>query len=205
MNSKSFFSPSQNRKKLSVNFFRWIESADEKFLCSAASFKKQFLLNRSDIRLDFAELIIEARGRINKYEKYKKFIPATVQINSISPLHTQIESNSEPTMESLARALIGFVLIYQLLPMAGCKVIRQRDEHEKEISASEVNYERSNLFSPLLDDASMEKFNETSIKYYTNATLESSSGSGVNSLTHMWVTDFFSLIYFFIFFLLLVE
>lgn len=194
MNSKSFFfSCSQSRKKLSVNFFRWIESADEKFLCAAASFKKQFLLNRSDIRLDFAELIIEARGRINKYENIKSLSQQQCKLIQYSPLHTQIESNSEPTMESLARALIGFVLIYQLLPMAGCKVIRQRDEHEKEISASEVNYERSNatLFSPLLDGASTEKFNETSIKCYTNATLESLSGSGVNSLTHMWVTEFF--------------
>lgn len=125
-----------------------------------------------------------AGGLINT-KNIKSLSQQQCKLIQYSPLHTQIESNSEPTMESLARALIGFVLIYQLLPMAGCKVIRQRDENEKEISASEVNYERSNLFSSLLDDASMEKFNETSIKYYTNTTLESSRGSGVNSSTHM--------------------
>jgi hypothetical protein len=82
-------------------------------------------------------------------------------------------------MESLVRFLIGFVLIYQLLPMSGCKVIKQRSGHEKEISEIEVNYERPNF------SESVEELNGTSIKH-TNATRELvSRGSDINSLTHL--------------------
>lgn len=89
-------------------------------------------------------------------------------------------------MESLARLLIGFVLIYQLSPIADCKVIRQRDEHEAAIKETEVNYERSNTtthFNATLERGPQVELTETSIKY-TNAT-PSSSGSSINSLTHM--------------------
>lgn len=101
-------------------------------------------------------------------------------------------------MESLARLLIGFVLIYQLSPMADCKVIKQRDEHETEIKETEVNYERSNTtthFNATLERGPQVEFTETSIKY-TNST-PSSSGSSINSLTHMWVAESFSLILFY--------
>lgn len=78
------------------------------------------------------------------------------------------------------------MLIYQLLPIANCKVIKQRDGTEKEIKGIEVNYERSNgtasHFNSTLDEA-QEALSETSIKY-TNAT-QLSSGSNITALTHV--------------------
>lgn len=90
-----------------------------------------------------------------------------------------------PTMKSLVQLLIGFLLIYQPLLVAECKVIRQQG-HEKEISWSDEHYERSNgmanFMAPL--GQSRVELNETSIKY-TNATETTSSGFNVNALTHM--------------------
>ena len=91
--------------------------------------------------------------------------------------------NPISTMESLVRFLIGFMLIYQ--PIINCKVIRQRDGHEKEIIESNVNYERSNgttHFNATLDEVQTE-LSETSIKY-TNAS-QLLSGSDINALTHV--------------------
>jgi hypothetical protein len=90
-------------------------------------------------------------------------------------------------MESLVRFLIGFVLIYQLLPMLDCKVIKQRSGHEKEISESEVNYERSNRiadFNSSLSGSQVE-LNKTSIKYTNATSVVALSGSDIDSLTHM--------------------
>lgn len=91
-----------------------------------------------------------------------------------------------PTMKSLVRFLIGFVLVYQLTLLANCKVIKQQQGHEKEISGSEANYERSNEttnISATLSD-SREELHKTSINY-TNTTSASLSGSDIKSLTHM--------------------
>lgn len=90
-------------------------------------------------------------------------------------------------MESLVRFLIGSVLIYQLLPMANCKVIKQRDGHEKELKGNEVNYERSNgttHFNSTLNGAQME-LSETSIKYINATQLSSGSEFNINALTHV--------------------
>jgi transcription elongation GreA/GreB family factor len=75
-------------------------------------------------------------------------------------------------MESLVRFLIGFMLIYQLLPLAECKVIKPRSGHDGEIS-----------FGPevTLLNASQVELNKTSINY-SNAT--QSTASNIDSSSH---------------------
>jgi hypothetical protein len=123
-----------------------------------------------DIRLDCSEKLIRAKAGLIIVHKN----PAVVELIEFS-------RSKSLTMESLVRFLIGFVLIYQLLPMADCKVIKQRSVHEKQISESEVNYEWSDgraQFNSTLNNSQVD-LNETSINY-TNATLSSES-----DITHM--------------------
>lgn len=168
------------------------------FVQCARDFKSKFLCT-SIGKFEWICGVYEAhqsKRRINNCAwKYKSLSPPAIELIEYSRPKRQ-------TMESLVRFLIGFVLIYQLLPIADCKVIKQRSGHEKEISESEVNYERSSsaahFNSPL--NGSLVELNGTSIKY-TNAT--PSSGSDINSLTHMWVTECFSLFLFLSFSLLI--
>lgn len=78
-------------------------------------------------------------------------------------------------MELLVRCLIGFTLIYFSMPLASCKVLKQKGEHGTEISSSEVNYGGLNVTTP------QGKLNETSIKHANDTLTSSLSGFNVNS------------------------
>jgi hypothetical protein len=85
-------------------------------------------------------------------------------------------------MKSLVQFLIGFMLIYQLLSLAKCKVIKQRSMHKREISDS-LGYEKPSEESALFDisHASQMGLYETSINF-TNATR--SNASDIDSSAH---------------------
>lgn len=161
-----------------VNWFCWW-----KFLCrentNKSEFKNNFRIHRLRYPIELSEF--ELRGLITE-----QFIPlnSSERINWIS---------HRPTMRSLVRLLIGFVLIHQLPLAVECKVIRQHG-HEKEISWGELNYERLDAMAYALAmlGESRVALNGTSIKY-TNATKATPSGFNVNALTHVWVTECFSL------------
>lgn len=91
-------------------------------------------------------------------------------------------------MKSLVRFLIGFLLIYQQLPLANCKVIKPQQEAVKQGQEIKENYERQSIglemthFNSPLEGSQVE-VDGTSIKY-TNST-PMSSESNINSLAHM--------------------
>lgn len=195
MNSKSFslllveqtYTNKQNKKG-----FQWIFPMNWicwwKFLWTTREFKNEFLCTSI---AKFEWILCEAhqsKRRINNCAWKYKSLSASHRINwTFSP--------ERLTMESLVRFLIGFVLIYQLLPIVDCKVIKQRSGHEKGISESEVNYERSTgaaHFNSTLG-GSQKELNKTSIRHANAGSL---SGSNINFLTHMWVTECFSLFLF---------
>lgn len=86
-------------------------------------------------------------------------------------------------MKSLVRFLIGFVLIYQLLP-AECKVIKKQSVYGSGIRAGPVELTHFDVLY-----ASQEGINVTSIK---DSNVTQSNGPDVDSSAHqMWVTECF--------------